>query len=160
MPDILISARVPENSVSDAVAALKPFATSEIEVFAQFETPEYIEVSCKEKIVDEVLAQEIASTIAPTPKQTMRREVLESVLWHWDSLLDTKGEGDPAMRVALGALSKALRPFAPYMASPIELICVREREFLPTGEYRATVYRPTDLGVCVRDILIEKGAIK
>lgn len=157
MPDILISVRVPETSVLEAIAAIQPFAISTVEALVSYEPQPKSETLID---VDENLAQAIAERISPSTKQTMRREVLQSVLWHWDSFLDTQGEGDPSMRVALGSLSKSLKQLAPYMSSPIEMICTRERRFFPDGKYQGTVYNPTKLGERVREILIEQGKIK
>ncbi len=112
--------------------------------------------------VDEELAQAIAEKIAPTPKQTVRKELLQKILWYWDSLTDTQGEAaiSASLRVGLASISKAIKPLAPYMSSPIDLICHRDREFFPNGSYRATIYTPTSLGVRVREILLEQGKIK
>lgn len=158
MKDLALFCHVPEHSLQEVLSALAPYASSEIRAYAAI--PLTKSVGTEEKDINEELAQKIAAKVAPTKKQPMRRQVLQSVLWHWDSFRDTEGEGDNSMRAALGSLSKALREFAPLYDSPIELICIREREFQPNGGYLGTVYRPTALGVRVREILIEQGKIK
>jgi hypothetical protein len=61
----------------------------------------------------EARARAIAKRIRPRPNQVMRQETLEFVLGGGNTWFDQRGEPDPALRNATGALSKALRPFAP-----------------------------------------------
>jgi hypothetical protein len=106
----------------------------------------------------------IAQAIKPRPNQEMRLETLELVLGGGDTWFDQKGERDPALRNATGALSKALRRFAPYSDSPLEILCERRREIVPTGPYKGryqgTRYVPTRLGRRVREILQEWGIMR
>ena len=158
MPNLFVIAQVAEGSLPDVIAALKPFLTSSVQTFVQYEptTPDSL---VDDIDVDEDLAQAIAEKIKPSAKQPMRKEVLKNVLWHWDSFLSTGGEGDTSMRGAIGSLSKSLKSLAPLMTHPVELICTRERQFEANGQYRGTVYEPTRLGLRVREILIKHGQI-
>lgn len=112
----------------------------------------------------EARAQSIAKAIKPRPNQTMRLETLEFVLNGGDTWRDQKGESDPALRNATGALSKALRRFAPYSESPLEILCDRRRETIAKGpfkgRYQGTRYVPTMLGKRVREILQEWGILR
>lgn len=100
-------------------------------------------------LADQNLAREIAEAIRPKGKQTMRAEALKAAFGNYDSFVDQAGEIDGGMRVALGALSRALRPFARHLASPMDLIAVRERQYLDGGGYRGTSYKCTTLGKLV-----------
>ena len=68
------------------------------------------------------------------------KDALRAALGNYDSCLDQEGESDHGMRVALAALSKALRPFAEYCDSPIDLIAFRELEYFEGGGYRGTTH--------------------
>src|SRR5689334_12647791 len=76
----------------------------------------------------EAHAHAIAEAIKPRPNQPMRLETLELILNGGDTWFDQQGEPDPALRNATGALSKALRRFAPWDPSPLEILCERRRE--------------------------------
>lgn len=112
----------------------------------------------------EARALAIAHAIKPRPNQLMRLETLEFVLKGGDTWLDQNGEPDPALRNATGALSKALRPFAPWDDSPLEILCERRRVTIASGPYKGryqgTRYVPTRLGGRVREILQELGILK
>ena len=94
----------------------------------------------------------------------MRLETLEFVLNRGDTWLDQNGEPDPALRNATGALSKALRKFAPYEESPLDILCTRQRHTVPSGPYKGryqgTRYIPTKLGMRVKEILQEWGVMR
>jgi hypothetical protein len=112
----------------------------------------------------ETRAWAIAKAIKPRPNQPMRSETLERVLCGGDTWFDQQGEFDPALRNATGALSKALRPFAPWTDSPLEILCERRRETIASGaekgRYQGTRYVPTRLGQRVREILQEWGILR
>jgi len=108
---------------------------------------------------DAGLARQIAEAIQPRGKQTMRRDALRAALGNYDSCIDQEGEIDNGMRVALAALSKALRPFAQHLESPMDLIAFREREYFDGGRYRGTTYTCTPLGEKVRNELKRLDAI-
>jgi hypothetical protein len=109
-------------------------------------------------------AQAIAKAIRPRENQPMRRETLKFVLSGGDTWHGQQGEPDPALRNATGALSKALRRFAPWTDSPLEILCDRRRETFPSGpdkgRYQGTRYVPTPLGKRVHQILEEWGVLK
>ncbi|TMJ20177.1 MAG: hypothetical protein E6G92_10615 [Alphaproteobacteria bacterium] len=109
-------------------------------------------------------AQAIAKWIRPRSNQPMRLETLEFVLNGGNTWFDQNGESDPALRNATGALSKALRKFAPWQESPLEILCDRQRVMVSNGpfkgRYQGTRYSPTPLGRRVRDILTEWGVLR
>lgn len=111
----------------------------------------------------EARAVAIAEAITPRPNQAMRLETLKLILNGGDTWFDQQGEPDPALRNATGALSKALRRFAPYEESPLDILCERRREMVPAGPYKGryqgTRYVPTRLGKRVREILRERGIL-
>ena len=112
----------------------------------------------------ETRALAIANAIKPRPNQPMRLETLEFVLNSGDTWSHPMDTPDQALRNATGALSKALRRFAPFEESPLEILCERRREVVPSGPYKgryqSTHYIPTKLGKRVREILEEKGVLK
>ncbi len=96
------------------------------------------------------LARKIAEAIRPSGKQTMREEALRAALGGYNSFYAQQGGPDTGMRVALSALSKALRPFVQFYASPMDLIAVRVRQYSDEGMYQGTTYSCTPLGKLVR----------
>jgi hypothetical protein len=68
-------------------------------------------------------------------------------------------EDGPALRNGLGALSRALRPFAKYRASPIDIIAERVKHFDKDGVYLGTRYIPNTLGQLVYDYLKSENAL-
>jgi hypothetical protein len=112
----------------------------------------------------EARALAIAEAIKPRANQRMRLEALEIVLNGRDTWFDQSGEPDLALRNATGALSKALRRFAPWTDSPLEILCERRRMMVPDGpqkgRYQGTRYIPTRLGHRVREILRERGIMR
>ena len=154
---MIIMIRADGNAVDAILRAVRPLvAEDRIEFFAPAVMPGLAD---EEKKI-ESLAQEIANAIRPTAKQPMRPEALRVALKGWDTFWDQKGEADPALRNALGALSKAMRPIFPYDASPIDRLATRTKKFDDkTGHYLGTVYRPTALGNRVREILEAEGSL-
>jgi hypothetical protein len=111
-----------------------------------------------EDVALEALAKKVADAIRPTAKQPMRIEAIRAALGGWDTFHDQEGEVDPALRNALGALSKAMKQVFPNDSSPIERIATRKR-FSDKGGYLGTRYHATPLGVRVRKILEADGSI-
>ncbi|WOF43182.1 hypothetical protein KNJ79_19000 [Sphingopyxis indica] len=148
-----------EHDLIDLLEAVKTLAHGAPRVFTQQEVPKL--PSAEKEFEDRAYA--IAKAIKPRPSQPMRREALRMALCNGDTWFDQKGEPDPAMRNATGALSKALRPFAPWEESPLEILCRRQREVVAKGpykgKYQGTRYLPTSLGKRVREILNEWGVI-
>lgn len=145
----------PEAKVAEALDMIAAFAVGKPQLYAKLALP----VSPAKEAGFEKLAQEIAKTIRPRASQTVRLEVLRLVLFGGDTFYDQKGEADPALRNATGALSKALRKFSIW-DSPLDLLCERRRETVPSGPYKGryqgTRYIPTRLGKRVREILQEQ----
>ena len=148
-----------DDKLIDALEALKPFAVGTPKIFA----PQPVTKLPSNVAEFEARAQAIARTIRPRANQPMRLDALKAVLTGHNTWFDQQGDPDPALRNATGALSKALRKFAPYDESPLEILCVRRRETVPTGPYKGryqgTTYEVTKLGARVRDILKEMGIL-
>ncbi|MBC2666052.1 hypothetical protein H7F51_11040 [Novosphingobium flavum] len=148
-------ARVPE-----ALAAITPFACSAPILMQVQPLPE----EAQDEQEFEELAVQVADAIQPTGNQPMRRTALQACLGGHDTFLDQMGDPDPSLRNAMGALSKALRPFS-VLASPLDLICTRIKEYFAEGQpgaggYRGTRYVPTKLGRRVYAILKARGVLR
>lgn len=156
---IMIQVECEAERVPEVLEALKSRARNP-KIFLPQRLPEL--PSAKREF--EARAQAIAKRIRPRPNQVMRQETLEFVLGGGNTWLDQQGEPDPALRNATGALSKALRPFAPWEESPLAILCERRRETVPAGPYKGryqgTRYVPTPLGKRVREILREWGVLR
>jgi hypothetical protein len=109
------------------------------------------------------LAHKIALAIAPRPEQQARRAALRLVLEGGSTFASQDGEADPALRNATGAISKSLRRFDPYAASPLDLLCERRREVFSRGpakgNYKGMRYIPTALGQRVLRKLKDLGEL-
>ena len=155
---MIIQFEVAEMHVSAAVGALLPFAASTPLLLASQSLPEEI-IEAQEF---EERAQKIAEAVRPNGNQPMRKEALEAVLLGHDTFWDQQGTPDPALRNAVGAFSKALKPFSIF-TSPLDLICTRVKHYDTTGpfkgKYLGTRYVRTALGTRVRDILKQKGVL-
>lgn len=156
---VMIQFECEAEQVPEVLEALKSRARNP-RIFSPQKLPEL--PSAKREF--EARAQAIAKRIKPRPNQAMRQETLEFLLSGGNTWLDQQGEPDPALRNATGALSKALRPFAPFEESPLEILCERRRETVPSGPYKGryqgTRYVPTRLGKRVREILQESGILR
>jgi hypothetical protein len=156
---MLIQIECDTDKVVAILEATKSFART-AKLFSQAPLPDL--PSERAKFEERALA--IAKWIRPRPNQAMRLETLEFVLNGGDTWLDQHGEADPALRNATGALSKALRRFAPFEESPLEILCERRRQTIGSGPYKGryqgTRYVPTRLGKRVREILQEWGVLK
>jgi hypothetical protein len=152
----LITIRATDEATASILSALSNLVgSSDIEVFAACPSPPPA-LHPAEKTT---LALVISDAIRPSGKQTMRLEALRMALNGWDTFSNQKGEGDPALRNAMGALSKALRPFFPNDKSPIKRISSRTKRFDEDGNYLGTRYSPTSLGIQIRDILKNDGVM-
>jgi hypothetical protein len=156
---IVIQVECEEERVTEILEAVKSLARN-----PRIFVPQRVPQLPSTKRAFEARAQQIAMAIRPRPNQPMRREILEFVLSGSDTWSDQGGEPEPALRNATGALSKALRPFAPWDESPLEILCDRHRETVPSGPYKGryqgTRYIPTPLGRRVREILQEWGVLR
>jgi hypothetical protein len=143
----------------DILEVLKRFSVQSLKMYSSLPKPPLPSDSAD----FENRAQMIAKTIQPRPGQTMRRDALITVLRGSETFWDQSAEPDPALRNATGALSKALRKFAPFAESPLEILCDRRREVFSKGpmkgQYKGTRYVLTRLGNRVKEILIEKAII-
>jgi len=111
---------------------------------------------------DSKLVAAIADAVRPGPSHAMRRKALEAALGGYDSYWAGHGEADPAMRNALGWVSKALKAVFPNDASPISRLAQRRKHYAAKamgGGYLGVRYETTALGVAVRDRLTAEGAI-
>ena len=148
-----------ETKLTDALDRLRELGVGRLTVYAA----EALPASPMLAKQFETRAQAIAKAIQPRQGQDLRRETLQLVLSGSDTFFGQHGEPDPALRNATGALSKALRRFAPYDESPLDILVRRTREVWTDaplkGQYRGTRYTPTNLGVRVREILLEWRAI-
>lgn len=155
---MMIQFECKDGMIREAIDALSPMMIGKPQIFVAQPLPS----SPKKALEFEDFAQRVAKTVAPRANQPMRAETLRLVLGGGDTFWDQKGEPDPALRNATGALSKALRRFSMW-DSPLDLICTRAREVVPNGpykgKYQGTRYIPTTLGKRVRQILEESGAI-
>ena len=155
---MLIQFECKDELVAEVIDAVTSMSIGKPKLFVSQPLPE----SPKKAVEFEELAQAIAKAVRPRANQSMRAETLRLVLRGGDTFFDQKGEPDPALRNATGALSKALRKFSMW-DSPLDLICERIREVFPKGpakgQYQGTRYVPTRLGKRVREILEESGAI-
>ncbi len=156
---VVIQVECQEERLAEVLEALKSLARN-----PKLFVPRSLPVLPSVEREFEARAQAIAKAIRPRPNQAMRRETLEFVLGGGNTWLDQQGEPDPALRNATGALSKALRRFAPWEQSPLEILCDRRRETVPSGPYKGryqgTRYVPTPLGKRVREILQEWGVVR
>lgn len=149
-----------DDRIVEALEAIKGIAVGQTtKIWTRLAIPN---LPSDEKAFEE-RAQAIAGAIKPRPNQKMRLEALRYVFNESNTFWAQQGEPDPALRNATGALSKALRRFAPYYDSPMEIICERRREIHSggplKGTYQGIQYVLTKLGKRVRDILKEWGEI-
>lgn len=155
---MMIQFECKDEMITEAIDALSSIMIGKPQIFAAQPLP----TSPKKALEFEELAQRIAKAIMPRANQPMRAETLKLVLTGGNTFWEQKGESDPALRNATGALSKALRRFSTW-DSPLDLICTRVREVVPNGaykgKYQGTRYVPTKLGKRVRQILEQSGAI-
>jgi hypothetical protein len=155
---MIIQFQCKEGMIAEAIDAVSSMMIGKPQLFAAQPLPP----SPKKLLEFEELAQRVAKAIKPRANQPMRAETLKLVLGGGDTFWNQKGEADPALRNATGALSKALRPFSMW-DSPLDLICSRVREVVAKGpfkgKYQGTRYVPTKLGKRVREILELSGDI-
>lgn len=152
---MILFAELKPGAERDALSSIAPFLASPPRLFETAEPP-------APSTSNPVLAVQVADAIAPRANQPMRSEVLKALYAGYDTLLSQQGDADPAFRNGTAALSRALRPFTA-IASPLDILFVRERRLVPTGvykgKYEGTAYRPTTLGEAVGQVLKERGVI-
>lgn len=148
-----------DDRLVDCLDAIRSFHPSRLRIFAEQPIPP----SPMREAELQQLAHKIALAIAPRPEQLARREALRLVLEGGDTFSSQEGEADPALRNATGAISKSLRRFDPFAASPLDLLCERRREVFSRGpskgSYKGMRYIPTALGTRVLQKLRELGKL-
>lgn len=154
---MMIQIRPAKGAVDPILKAISSLvAEGQVELFEVQELPKPTDEEDSEL---ESTALEIAKLIRPTARQPMRAEALQVVLGGWDTFWDQKGEPDPSLRNALGAVSKAMRPIFPFESSPIDRLATRRKHFGDHGGYLGTIYTPTKLGKRVKEILEAEKAL-
>ena len=147
-------AEIPDHSLKGALEALSPYVKPEnLKLFSPIAVP-------KDQGDDELakLAQKVVDAVRPKPRQPLRREALQKLLSGHDTFSNQTGQADPALRNAMGAISKALKTvFAHDQA--VRRLAIPKKTHFPDGAYRGTVYILTPLGARVRDLLKAENAI-
>ncbi|MEZ5742299.1 MAG: hypothetical protein R3D89_00875 [Sphingomonadaceae bacterium] len=152
---------VSETKLAAALDALRPFGVLRPKVFQPMPLP----LSPVSEAEFERKAQTIATEIAPRPHHIGRADAIRLVLGGGDTFTAQQGEANPAIRNAIGSLSKVLRRFDRFAESPLEIICDRKREVFAKGDahgegqYKGIRYVPNRLGERVLQILEERGAL-
>lgn len=154
----ILQVEVDRAKIEAALSAILPFATAEPKLYDQLALP----TAVPEADDLDALAHKIADAIRPTGNQAMRSEALRATLIGHDTFHDQAATPDPALRNAVVALSRALRPFSIF-DSPLDLICSRHKDYFADGpckgRYRGIRYVPTELGQRVRTVLKSSGAL-
>jgi hypothetical protein len=150
---------ISDEKLINALDSIRSFGPANLRIFTERPIP----ASPMREAELQQLAHKIALAIAPRPEQHARREALRLVLEGGDTFWSLGGEADPALRNATGAISKSLRRFDPYAASPLDLLCERRREVFSNGpakgNYKGVRYIPTALGKRVLQKLKELGKL-
>ncbi|MCA1508645.1 MULTISPECIES: hypothetical protein [unclassified Bradyrhizobium] len=85
--------------------------------------------------------------------QTVPKHIRLGLLYGDDSCSMSHGDARYSIRPETIALSRRLKPLFPHLASPIDALVVRRREYFFEGSYKGIRYIPTPLGVAVREAL-------
>jgi hypothetical protein len=99
--------------------------------------------------VDPELVEQVVKIVRTAPQ----RRVLTGLLYGDDSWSMSRGDARFSIRPETIALSRRLKPIFPHLASPIDALVVRQREYFAEGGYKGIRYSPTPLGAAVRDAL-------
>ncbi len=150
----MLLAEIPDQSVKGVLDALAPFIAPEsIKLFDPVPLPP---VQNDDDLTQ--LAQSVVAAVRPKPTQPLRKEALRKLLGGHDTFSDQRGEPDPALRNAMGAISKALKSVF-FHDQAVHRLAVPKKTHFPDGTYRGTVYVVTPLGALVRDLLKAEKAI-
>ena len=150
----LLIAHVPKSATKAVLQALTPFVPLDsISLFEAVPTPEDEDHSALHQ-----LALKVVDVVRPKPNQSMRLEALRALLGGHDTWWKQGGESDPALRNAIGAVSKALKIMFDH-DHPVRRLAVPKKIYFPDGEYKGTTYLITSLGQCVRGILESEGVL-
>ena len=147
---------ISDENLKSALIGLSPLvALKGIKLYGAVELPNV------QNDADELtkIAQKIVEAVRPQPKQYLRKEALQKVLRGHDTFMDQRGESDPVLRNAVGAISKALKVVFPNEKGAVRRLAVPKKTFFADGSYRGTEYVVTPLGDRVRDLLKAEGAI-
>lgn len=98
--------------------------------------------------VDPELVEQVVKIVRTAPQR-----VLSGLLHGDDSWSMSRGDSKFSIRPETIALSRRLKPIFPYLASPIDALVVRQREYFAEGGYKGIRYIPTPLGAAVREAL-------
>lgn len=152
---MIIIAEIEDTALDQVLAALLPLTpASKIKVLAEVSPPAPPESDDRL----ETLARRVVELVRPVPDSDLQRETLRKVLSRHDTFFDQHGEADPALRNAVGHLSRKLKKLFQY-EKPVSAIAVPRKTFFPNGDYMGTTYDVTPLGERVRAILLKEGAI-
>lgn len=150
----ILLVKLRSSQVSAAISALAPIvAPQDIDLYGSLPLPE---PSTDDKL--EELAKKVVLAVRPKPTQPMRREALQKLLKGHDTFMDQGGVSDPALRNAMGAISKALRSVFGHDQA-IRRLAVPRKTFMADKSYQGTIYDVTPLGRRVRELLITDGSI-
>jgi hypothetical protein len=153
---LFLTAHVPESAIKAVLQALTAFVPPNgISLFKLVvPTPDDEEDSALHQ-----LALKVANVVRPKPNQSMRVEALRALLsGHYDTWWNQGGESDPALRNAIGAISKALKAVFDH-DHPVKRLAVPKKNYFPSGEYKGTTYLVTPLGERVRHLLVAEGVL-
>jgi hypothetical protein len=151
---ITLNIEIAEQHLKAALGALAPFAPPEsIKLYQQIPCP-----GGENDQEEHQFAQIVAKAIRPQPNQPMRKEALQKLLGGHDTFTDQKGEPDPALRNAMGAISKALKSVFSHDKA-IQRLAIPKKTYFDDGHYMGTIYLLTPLGAKVRDILKAEKSI-
>jgi hypothetical protein len=150
---IMFLVEISDQSVKGVLDALAPFVSpSNIKLFDPVPLPPVQD----DELVQ--LAQAVVVAVRPKPSQPLRKEALRKLLGGHDTFSDQRGEPDPALRNAIGAISKALKSVF-FHDQAVHRLAVPRKTHFPDGSYRGTVYDLTPLGELVRELLKAEKAI-
>jgi hypothetical protein len=148
----IIVAQIADINVAPAMAAIAPYSLSG-------NVKAYAEIPVKPQSVDaDELANKVVAAVRPKSNQTMRKEALRKLLSGHDTWLDQQGEPDPALRNAMGAISKSLKSVFP-AGDGMRRLAKPQKTWFDDGRYRGTSYAITPLGERVRNLLKAEGSI-
>ncbi|MBY5798973.1 hypothetical protein [Rhizobium leguminosarum] len=151
MPTLI--AEISDQYLNGALEALAPFVAPEnIKLYNAIPLPSDQDDEFAK------LAPQVVDAVRPQPTQPLRKEALLKLLNGHDTFSDQGGEPDPALRNAMGAISKALRSVFAHDHA-MRRLAIPKKTYFPDGTYRGTVYVVTPLGARVRDLLKAEKAI-
>lgn len=150
----MLLVEISDQSLKGALDALAPFVSPEnIKLFDPIPLP-----AVQDDDELKQLAQSVVAAVRPKPSQPLRKEALRKLLGGHDTFSDQRGEPDPALRNAMGAISKALKSVF-FHDQAVHRLAVPRKTHFADGSYRGTVYDLTPLGELVRELLKAEKAI-